>query len=419
MAKIKDRVSLTQRSIASLRKQFDRLTGKDGEPVEDATFWDADIRGFGLRIRKGGAATWVYQYQRGLTQGKVRLGDAAVVSAAVAEQRAKEERAKIDLGGDPQAERAEQRLKDKQTLRGVFDDYLRAKENAGLRPASLREIRRYLHTTFEPLHRIPAHRVLKRDIAKIIDTIAETRNERTGELKRSSASLALAHISTALNWAVEKDLIDDNPAANIKPLKRGERDRVLNDDELQRVWLACSDDSDPSRIIRLLILTGQRRDEISGMRERELDRRAKSWTLPIERSKNRRAHTLILPELAWQIIGRPRRAETIFGRSKDGFTGWQTAKKNLDQRCRLREPWVMHDLRRSVATGMATLGVQPHIIEAALNHASGHKGGIAGIYNRATYAREIRNALALWADHIASITQDTGRRIIPLREIPA
>ena len=192
---MKDRVRLTRVSLANLRKQFQRLG------VDDATFWDVEVRGFGLRIRKGGAATWVYQYQRGTTQGKVRIGDATAMSAAQAEQRAREERAKRDLGGDPAAERAEARLKDKQTLRGVIEDYLRAKEHE-LRPMTLREARRFLRLTLAPLHDIPAHKVLKRDVARIVNGIAQTRNERTGKPMKATAAGALAHLSMALNWAI-------------------------------------------------------------------------------------------------------------------------------------------------------------------------------------------------------------------------
>jgi len=411
---MKDRVRLTRVSLANLRKQFQRLG------VDDATFWDVEVRGFGLRIRKGGAATWVYQYQRGTTQGKVRIGDATAMSAAQAEQRAREERAKRDLGGDPAAERAEARLKDKQTLRGVIEDYLRAKEHE-LRPMTLREARRFLRLTLAPLHDIPAHKVLKRDVARIVNGIAQTRNERTGKPMKATAAGALAHLSMALNWAIENDLIEANPASDIKSPRREARERVLNDRELAAVWRACDDGSDASRIVRLLILTGQRRDEISGMREEELDRHDRSWTLPVERSKNKRAHTLILPDMAWQLIGPPDRKGPLFGRSEHGYSGWQGAKKHLDKRSGVTG-WTIHDIRRSVATGMAENEIAPqapHIIEAVLNHISGHKGGIAGIYNRASYQREVRIALAMWADHIASITQDTDRKIIPIKPIPA
>jgi integrase len=402
--KAKERVRLTQASLANLRKKAAE-SGKD-----DITFWDAEVRGFGLRIRKGGNCSWIYQYQRGLSQGKIRIGDASAVTADMARKRACEERGKIDLGGDPGAEKALARAKDKQTFAGIVDLYLNAKQTVW-RPASLREGRRYLTSTFQPLHRIPAYKIQKRHVAEIVTHIAATHP--------SAAGAALLHVNACLNWAVGQGLIDDNPAEGIPAAKHSERDRVLSDDELRRVWLACSDDSDPGRILRLLILTGQRRDEVSGMTEQELDRTNGTWTLPKERTKNKRTHTLALPDDAWKIIGPPVRTGPLFGRGADRYTGWQGFKRTLDKRCGVVN-WVIHDIRRSVATGMADIGIQPHIIETVLNHVSGHKAGIAGIYNRANYKTEVRNALAIWADHIRKITTGVEPTVIPMRrEIPA
>ncbi|MGC2075283.1 MAG: integrase arm-type DNA-binding domain-containing protein [Xanthobacteraceae bacterium] len=401
------RQRLNTNTVARLRRDFEKLG------TADKTYWDSDVVGFGLRLRQGGSAIWIFQYQRSGVQGKVRIGDASVMGADEARRLATTERGKRDSGRDPAKERAEAKLKDRRSLRSVFDGYLQDKANdvaAGdRRETTLREDRRYLLTTFKDLHRISAHKITKADIARIVKDIAATKNPRTGKLMKSTAALALAHLTTALNWAVDNELIDTNPATNVTAPERGERDRVLNDRELASVWRACGDGSDPSRIVRLLILTGQRRDEISGMREEELDRREGSWTLPSERSKNKRAHTLTLPDVAWQIIGPPDRKGPLFGRrSPNGFTGWQMAKRALDERGGITG-WTIHDLRRSFATGMAEHGIAPqHIVEAILNHVSGHKSGIAGIYNRATYQREMRIALDRWADHIRAIT--TGEK---------
>jgi integrase len=397
--KTKHRVHLTHGRLASLRKEAAAL-GKS-----DITFWDDDVRGFGLRIRKGGNASWIYQYQRGLSQGKIRIGDASAITADMARQRAREERGKVDLGGDPGKQKAMERARDKQTFAGIVDLYLSAKQ-AVWRPASLREGRRYLTNTFQPLHRMPSHRIQKKDIAAIVTRIAATHP--------GAAGAALLHVNACFNWAFGQGLVDTNPADGIPAVKHSERDRVLCDDELRRIWLACSDDSDPGRIVRLLILTGQRRDEVSGMAEEELDRNSGTWTLPKERTKNKRAHTLALPDQAWEIIGPPDRTGPLFGRGGGRYTGFQGFKRTLNKRCNVAE-WVLHDIRRSVATGMADLGIQPHIIEAALNHISGHKAGVAGIYNRSSYEREVRNALALWADHIASIVSGEERKTIPFQ----
>ena len=154
------------------------------------------------------------------------------------------------------------------------------------------------------------------------------------------------------------------------------------------------------------------------MRWSELDADRGTWTLPSERSKNGRAHTLPLPSIAWEIIESvPRRAtrDRLFGvHAGEGFTNWH-AKDDLDLRLGAAvRPYHLHDIRRSVATRMADIGVQPHIIEQILNHQSGHRSGVAGIYNRSSYEREVRAALALWADHIRSIVDGDERKVVLL-----
>jgi integrase len=176
---------------------------------------------------------------------------------------------------------------------------------------------------------------------------------------------------------------------------------------LRAVWLASDPSTDYGAIIRVLLLTGQRREEVGGMRWGELDLDRAKWTLPPERTKNGRPHHVPLSRQAVSILAvRPRldSREAVFGRSDGkGFSGWSKCKQRLDAEVMLAKPWVVHDLRRSVVTGMAEIGVAPHVIEAIVNHVSGHKGGVAGIYNRATLMPERTVALQRWADHLESL----------------
>jgi integrase len=189
---------------------------------------------------------------------------------------------------------------------------------------------------------------------------------------------------------------------------------VLSDSELAAIWRACKDD-DYGRIIRLLILTAARRAEIGGIAWSEIDLERGTWTLPAERSKNGRAHTLPLMPVALDIIKSvPQMVsrDQLFGaRSQDGFASWDKGKTALDQRSGVTN-WTPHDIRRSVATRMADIGIAPHIIEQILNHQSGHKRGPAGIYNRSSYEREVRAALALWEDHIRTLIEGGERKIV-------
>jgi len=158
-----------------------------------------------------------------------------------------------------------------------------------------------------------------------------------------------------------------------------------------------------SDIIRLLILTAQRRSEIGGLRWSEVDFDRGLIVLPPQRSKNSRLHELPMSTQVRSILERqPRRNEFVFGRD---WQSWSNPKANLDTKLNGMAEWRLHDLRRTAATMMAELGILPHIIEAILNHVSGHKSGVAGIYNRARYTDEMRAALQRWADHLDTLTR--------------
>jgi integrase len=188
-----------------------------------------------------------------------------------------------------------------------------------------------------------------------------------------------------------------------------------------RIWRACGDD-DFGRVVRLCVLLGARRSEIGGIawsELRDLDGPQPYWELPAARSKNRKAHRLALLPMVLAII---RAVPHLVGRDKlfgshaaEGFSAWAKAKRALDARVGVGD-WTLHDIRRSCATRMADLGVQPHIIEQVLNHQSGHKAGPAGIYNRSSYEREVKAALALWSDHIRTVVEGGERKVVALAE---
>jgi integrase len=207
-----------------------------------------------------------------------------------------------------------------------------------------------------------------------------------------------------MNWAMRQGYdVAANPVMGTnKPVLRS-RDRVLSNEELAAIWRACPQD-DYGRIVRLLMLTAQRRDEIARLRWSEIDLDRAMLVLPPERTKNHREHIIPLVPMALALLPDQRLSrEWVFGEGV-GFSGWARSKRRLDAGLSIAD-WRVHDLRRSFATGCAEqLGVLPHVIEAVLNHVSGHKSGVAGIYNRARYLEEMRVALERWAAHIAAIT---------------
>jgi integrase len=271
-------------------------------------------------------------------------------------------------------------------------------------------LKRYLTKSFfKPLHAIPVDTVTRRDVAARLVVI-------TREHGSIVAARARAALSTFFVWTMQMGIVENNPIiGTIQPKGSKPRERVLSDEELAAIWNACKDD-DYGRIVRLLILLGARRQEIGGLRFSELDLGNGRWVLQGQRSKNGRGHELPLMPMALDIIKDVPRLvsrDQLFGaRSNDGFTGWDDQKEALDERSGVIG-WTLHDIRRSVATKLADIGVQPHIIEQILNHQSGHKAGPAGIYNRSSYEREVRNALATWHDHLRALVEGGERKVIP------
>jgi integrase len=383
----------------------------------DEIHFDDQLPGFGFRLRRRGAneparATWVAQYRHAGTTRRVKLGDAKVLNAEAARGAARKVLAQVALGGDPQ-ERQERRGKDRLTLHAVVAEYLGAKQPE-LRPSTMTKVRGYLTGAyFRPLHGKPLDAITRAELASCLVAIVRERGP-------MSALRARDALHALYVWAMTMGLAEGNPTVGaFKPKDHASRERALSEAELAAVWRAASDDA-YGHVVRLLILSGCRRQEIGGMRWGELDADAGTWTLPGARSKNHRPHTLALPPAAWAIIDQvPRMAgrDQLFGVSAGrGFSAWAQGKAGLDRRLGdAVAEFQLHDLRRTVATRMAELGVQPHVIEAVLNHQSGHKAGVAGVYNRASYAREVKAALAMWADHVRALVDGGERKILPLR----
>jgi integrase len=278
-----------------------------------------------------------------------------------------------------------------------------------LRPHSLTEVTRYLcGPYFKPLHRMPLDTITRRDVAARVVAIARESGSPTAARARGALSAFFA-------WAMTMGLCEHNPIiGSAKPAESKPRARVLSDAELGAIWKATGDGMEHSKVVRLLILSACRRSEIGDLRWAEIATDLSSFTIPAARSKNGRAHTLPLLSMAREIIESvPRRAtrDQLFGQRSHGFTRWVQDKRALDERSGVVN-WMVHDIRRSVATKMADIGVQPHIIEAVLNHYSGHRAGVAGTYNRSPYANEIRSALAVWHDHLRTIIAGGERKVL-------
>jgi integrase len=394
-------MKLTARTITALALPV----GKN-----DYCWWDDEIAGFGYRARVGAGGkmlkSWILQYKHAGSTRRLLIGSVAALGAEQARAEARKARAKVELGHDPQGDKVERRDKDRHTMRGVIEQYLAAKKSA-VRPRTFVEISRYLTEHFKSLHNSPIDTVTRRDVAARLVAIKNTSGAATAGAARNALSAMFA-------WAMGEGLAESNPVIGTnRPETNGARERVLSDDELARVWAACDDGSEHSAVVKLLILTACRRAEIGDLCWTWFPPDMSSLTIPAAHSKNGRPHTLPVMPMMREIIDTvPHLAnrDQLFGERSHGFTRWH-CKAELDQRSGVTG-WTLHDLRRTVATRMADLGVQPHVIEAVLNHQSGSKRGVAGIYNRSSYTNEVRNALALWADHIRSLVEGGKRKVL-------
>lgn len=384
----------------------------------DVIHFDDELTGFGLRLRRGSGGkvirNWIVQYRdQAHRSRRVLIGAVEKLAPHDARKAAKKVLAAVALGGDPQGDKARARQESARSVRSVVDAYLDARRSE-LRPVSLRVTRLYLAGPyFRSLHPLGIASVTRADVASAVRSIV-------GKHSATTAAAARRALSAFFSWAIAEGLLGNgaNPIdGSFSPEGPAARDRVLSNDELAAIWRACLD-NDFGKIAKLLILLGSRRQEVGGMRWSEIDLDTGLWSLPAERSKNHRPHAIILPASALEIVRSvPSVRDTLFGdRSGAGFTNWSRDKQQLNQRLSgAVKPWRLHDIRRSVATHMADLGVEPHVIEACLNHFGGHRAGVAGVYNRASYSAAIERALQRWAAHVDELVN--GKKAAKVLEL--
>jgi integrase len=352
--------------------------------------WDTAVNGFGARRQTNGCFYYV-RYRHNGVQSVHSIGRHGALTPDTARAKAKQLLGAVAGGNDPFAQALGE-----ESFAAAVDRYLERKR-ASLKANSFSDIKRYLRRHSAPLHSFRLAQIDRRKIAALLGEI-ETKS---GPVSRNRARSAL---SAFFAWCIAEGLLESNPVAGtVKAGENESRERVLTRDELHQLWRSLGNDRF-SDIVRLLILTGQRRNEIGHLQRSEIDLACQQIVLPASRVKNGRQHCLPLSRQALAILERQARrnsSDFLFG--KRGFWSWNKAKAALDQRLSIA-PWRLHDLRRTCATQLGELGIQPHHIEAILNHYSGHRAGVAGTYQRAKYEGEMRSALQKWADWIDEIT---------------
>ncbi|MGD0420665.1 MAG: tyrosine-type recombinase/integrase [Xanthobacteraceae bacterium] len=382
-------------------------------PASDVVHWDTGLPGFGVKVTPKGRKVFVVLYRAGGAGSKLRkytigpYGRVTLHQARIAAQKvfaAKRE------GRDPAAEKREanrrvvaDRVED--LLETFIAQRLSQNRSGG-------EISRLLRREIgKPWGSRSIHQISKRDVIEVVSAI-----EQRGA--PAAANKALKSIKTFLRWCVGRAVLEQSPAEGVPlPTKEIARDRVLEDKELGRIILAARQIGESfGGIVELLALTGQRREEVAQMRWEELDLAQRIWTIPKSRTKNAKTHVVHLSNQSVAVLkcvnNRGPYVFSLFGLKP--FQEFSKAKRELDRPSGVTG-WRLHDLRRTCVSGMARLGIAPHVADKILNHQSGTISGVAAVYQRHEFLSERKDALDRWGAHVASILAKAARELGKLR----
>jgi integrase len=301
-----------------------RLTLPRGKA--EAIHFDDDIPGFGFRLQ-GKSRAWIFQYKIGAKHRRMTFGKFPALNAAKAREQAGELHAKVRLGQDPAGEKDSNRARAIETFEAVQKRYL-ADQRERLKPRSYAEIERHLATHCQPLHGLSFGKIEQRTIAT---RLAEIR-QKGGPV---AANRVRSTLSALFSWAMSEGLTETNLVLATKKNDEAPRERVLLDKELRSIWNALPD-GDYGSIVKLLILTGQRKQEISDLRWSEIDFRNKVIRLPAGRTKNGRAHQIPMPGAVQSILEAQDHIEDrdfVFGQGQGGFSGFSRCKHSIAGPC--------------------------------------------------------------------------------------
>jgi integrase len=390
---------LTARTIEAIKP------GKTRREIPDAL-----LPGLYLVLQPSGARSWAVRYRSGGRPRKHTLGSYPAIDLKNARDLASNALRAAAEGGDPAREKALRRTIVPDTVEAVVSRFIELHCRRANRPRTIEGTQQLLD-----LHVLPRWRrrlikdITRRDILDLLDAVVESG-------RPVAANRVLTAIRKLFNWAIERDIIPASPCAGVKkPTPEQSRDRVLADSELRAVWLAADKLGGPfGALVKLLTLTGQRRDEVARLEWSEINLKAGLWTLPKARSKNGEPHDIPLSGQAIAILQSLPRIGDRFALTTNGETPSSNYGKNKKRLEMLLPPdmpaFRLHDIRRSVASGMARLGVNLPTIEKCLNHTSGSFGGIVSVYQRYDFSSEKRKAFEAWGSYVADLVSDHARR---------
>jgi integrase len=379
---------------------------------------DSFLPGLYLIQQPSGAKSWAVRYRHQGTPRKLTLGAYPALGLKDARQLAGKALRGVAEGRDPGREKILARAAKADSVDRTVEDFLERHVRRSNRPRTAQETERLLRQHVLPRWRgRMVHEITRRDVLDALDRVVDGGAP-------IAANRVLAAVRKFFNWCVARDILAASPCAGVKPpTAERARDRVLSDDELRLVWQAADKLGGTfGPLVKLLALTGQRRDEVAGLRWDELDLDARLWTLRPARTKNNQPHEVPLSKAALAVLKNvPHVAASPFVFTTNGgaspASGYSKNKRRLDALLPGDMPsWRLHDLRRSCASGMARLGINLPVIEKVLNHASGSFAGIVGVYQRHSFANEKRAALEAWGNFVSALVESKpASKVVRLR----
>jgi integrase len=366
---------------------------------KDTVYWDQALPGFGVKVTPRGRKAFIVMYRVGGAGSRLRkytIGPYGRITLAMARAQAQKIFAARLDGRDPAEEKkqARRRLVVDQ-VEDLIETFIRERlSKIRSAPTVSNRLRRDVIPYWGAKS---VHEIKKRDVIDLVSKISERNNHAGYRL--------LKILKTFFRWCVGRAVIEASPAEGLSTdYREVSRDRVLTDDELAAIIVAARKMPMPyGGIVEFLALTGQRRDEVVQASPSEIDLEARTWRLPSDRTKNRKAHIVHLSEPACAVISGHLTGKYIFPTSTGHyFQAYSKSKDVLDQLCGVRG-WRLHDLRRTIVSGMARMGIPPHVADKILNHQSGTISGVAAVYQRHDFLSERKEALDQWGAYVAEL----------------
>jgi integrase len=404
------------------------------EPARDLFLWDSKVPGFGVRVYPSGKRMYVFQYRtKGRQQRRVAIGLHGPFTIDKAREAAADLYEAVRKGRDPADEQKSTARRAPDRIETVIDEFMQRHMTGKMRAQSYIDDTRAIFDN----HVLPHWRgreiktIARRDVIELLDLIVDAG-------KPVAANRTLAAVRKLFNWALQRGIIEASPVALVEmPGAERKRERTLAPDEIRALWAAAGEIGYPfGPFFRIALATGQRREEVAGMRWAHIDESERIWTLPSEMTKAARAHVVPLSPLALEILAEAKEmANQLFAKPENAkvpayifttrgdrpISGYSKAKARLDRVVAAArsaagltdlEPWTIHDLRRTVGTGLGKLGVSRFIISRVLNHAD---RTVTGIYDRYEYLDEKRHALEAWGQYLENLIAPSGANVVLLR----